>query len=366
MIKAVIIGFSHMHVNEVALYLNENPAFELVGAAEVKSTVEEIPSLRYTPCWNLENVRENYCDNIYNDYKMMLDELKPDIAFVLTENVQKAEVALECAKRKVNLCIEKPLAMTLEEAKKIKSYAQEYGVKIVINWPVLWRPYVHKMKYALDKRLVGEPLKLRYINGHTGPLGKGARHRGVLENAEDLTDEQRSKTWWYQDSHGGGVFLDICCYGCLFSKWFMEENGSRVIASGDNLNTFFGDTADNFAAIIKGDGKMSVIEGTWTTPRAVIPSGPMVVCTNGVIMCTGGAENSPDVKAYDIYGTEVPIPDFELGDEFKNMTWHYANHIENNAPIHEMLTVDGNVGIMAILDAVIRSSKNRKEEKIEL
>ena len=66
------------------------------------------------------------------------------------------------------------------------------------------------MKAALDEKLVGEPLKLRYINGHTGPLGKGAKHRGVSENAEEMTDEQRSKTWWHKEKFGGGVYLDIC------------------------------------------------------------------------------------------------------------------------------------------------------------
>ena len=99
MIKAVIIGFSHMHVNEVALYISEQPDFELIGAADVKSDLPEIPPLRYTPKWNLLNVKTNYCDNIYDDYRVMLDELKPDIAFVLSENRDKPEIAEECAKR---------------------------------------------------------------------------------------------------------------------------------------------------------------------------------------------------------------------------------------------------------------------------
>lgn len=70
--KAVIIGFSHMHVNEVALYLSEQPEFTLVGAADVESSAERIPSYRYTPLWNLENVRVNYCSVIYDDYKKCL------------------------------------------------------------------------------------------------------------------------------------------------------------------------------------------------------------------------------------------------------------------------------------------------------
>ena len=217
---------------------------------------------------------------------------------------------------------------------------------------------------ALDSKLVGEPIKLRYINGHTGPLGKGAKHRGVSDNAEEMTDEQRGKTWWHKDELGGGVFLDIACYGCFFSRWFMGENAKSVISMGANLNTPFGNTDDNFAAAIKYDGKMSVIEGTWSTPRAVIPSGPMVLCTDGVIMCTGGAENAPDVKAFDIYGNEVEIPEIEFGDKFKNMPCQYANHISTGEDIYPMLTLEMNMEVMAILDATIKSAKSGKEEKI--
>ena len=89
MIKSVIIGFSHMHCNEIALYISENPNTELVGIADVKSNLEPICAYTYTPAWNLENVKKNYCQNYYDDYRKMLDELKPDIAFILCENVQK-------------------------------------------------------------------------------------------------------------------------------------------------------------------------------------------------------------------------------------------------------------------------------------
>ena len=364
MIKAVIIGFSHMHVNEVALYISEQPDFELVAVADVQSDVVSIPELRYTPMWNIKNVKENYCKNVYDDYTKMLDEVKPDIAFILTENCQKPAVVEECAKRGINVSIEKPIAVSYEEAKKIEASVEKYGIEAVVNWPVVYRPYIHKMKAALDSKLVGEPIKLRYINGHTGPLGKGAKHRGVSENAEEMTDEQRSKTWWHQLNHGGGVFLDICCYGCLFSKWFLGDGEKSVLSYGANLNTPFGDTEDNFAAIIKYDGKMSVIEGTWSTPRAVIPSGPMVLCTNGVIMCTGGAENSPDVKAYDIYGNEVEIPEINFDEKYKNMPCQYANHMNTGENIHDMLTLKTNMEVMALLDAAIKSSASGKEEKI--
>ena len=56
----------------------------------------------------------------YTDYEKMLDEVKPDIAFILVENCQKPEVVEACAKRGVDVCIEKPIAISYEEACKIE------------------------------------------------------------------------------------------------------------------------------------------------------------------------------------------------------------------------------------------------------
>ena len=376
MIRAAIVGFSHMHVNEVALYINGQPDMELVAVSDLfpweifplETKEQKRKAYRYTPLWNLQNVLDHYADTTekqthpfyYEDYITMLEQCRPDIVFLLTENRMKEQAAEEIIKRGITLCIEKPVAQTLEEAKRIQALAAQYGVEVVINWPVLWRPYLHKMKAAIDSGIIGTPIKLQYINGHTGPLGKGAKHRGVADSAQEMTDEERQKIWWYQRSKGGGVFLDIACYGCLFAKWFLGDGEKRAFAYGANLNTPYADVEDNFAGIIEYADKMAVIEGTWTTPRAVIPSGPVVLGTDGVLVCTGGAENHPDVMAYDIYGKEIILPDTELAPQFQNMPWQYAHHVKTGEPVHPMLTLTVNVEVMAMREALVHSQAEQK------
>ena len=41
MFKAVIIGFAHMHANEIAQYINEQEDFELIGFSDVPAEVPE-------------------------------------------------------------------------------------------------------------------------------------------------------------------------------------------------------------------------------------------------------------------------------------------------------------------------------------
>ena len=362
--KAVIIGFSHMHVNEIAQYIHECEGFDLVAIAEAPSSIGTVPNYRYTAVWNLENVRDNYCSNVYEDYREMLEAEKPDYAFILTENCQKPEVVEECAKRGVNVCIEKPMAVSYEEALKIEASVKKYGIEGLVNWPVLWRPYLHRMKAAIDAGLVGEPIRLRYLNGHTGPLGKGARHRGVSSAAQDMDDSVRAKTWWHNASQGGGNLLDIGCYGCLFTHWFLGEGAKTVLSMAAELNTPFGDTEDNFAAVIGFDDRLSVIEGTWTTPAAAIPSGPMLTGRNGSIICTGVAGANPNLVAYDLSGNELEIPEVDLGRSYKNLPEHIMNRARTGEPLQKMVTLEENMKVLKILDTVVRAAKSGKTENI--
>ena len=362
MITAVIIGFAHMHVNEIALYIDGQPETKLIGIADLPAKEPEYTEKRYTRAWNLKNVDELSKAPVFDDYKAMLDELHPDYAYILCENYRKPEVALECAKRKVNIIVEKPMAADLAGAEKIAALPEKYGVEVAVNWPVAWRKYLHELKAAEDEKLCGEPIKLRYINGHTGPLGKGAKHRGVSATAEEMTDAERSRIWWYKSDCGGGAFLDILCYGCYFTRWLLGKP-EGISAFGLNLATPYADCEDNTAAIFRFADKMSTAEGSWTIPRVIVPAGPQLLCSDGAIVCEGGADSGQHVEAYDFSGNKLDFKLPELPDSMKNMPWHIAAH-RKGEPLFETLTLDFNLDVMRMLDAAVRSNKTRREESL--
>lgn len=361
-INAVIIGFAHMHVNEIAEYISSVEDFNLIGFADLPADFPETTDARYTRSWNLKNNREKFNITPYNNYCQMLDELKPDIAFILCENSKKADVVLECAKRKINVCIEKPMAVNLEEAKKIQKIVLDYGIEAIVNWPVIWRPYIHKGIAALNSGVVGKLIKAFYINGHTGPLGKGAKHRGVTEKAQEMTDEERASTWWYKAETGGGALLDIGCYGCFFNEWVRDDNDHplSVMAFAGNYNTPYMNTADNMAGIIEYKDSFGVIEGTWTIPQASLPTGPVYMCTDGVIYCTPNKE----IEIMDIYGEKIEIPEYEITPHIANIADHYAYCKNTNTPLIKTVTLDFNIRVMGLIDAAIKSTKSGKREKI--
>lgn len=365
MIKAVIIGCAHMHVNEVALYIHEEPAMQLAAFSDPEPAVLELTKTRYTRGWNIENVKQHYCSNYYADYLQMLDAEKPDIAFILTETARKPEVVEQCARRGIDISIEKPMAVNFAEALKIKRSVELYGITAVVNWPLTWRPYLHQMKQVLETGMVGDLIKIRFLIGNTGPVGRGAMHRGVLQVAEEMTDLQKSKMWWYQKEQGGGALLDFCCYGCMYSNWITQSEARTVTAVSGNLATDFANICDNAVSLVQYENTLAVLEGTWTTPSYAIPAGPTLFCKDGVISCEKAADGTVTVHARDIYGKELPLPPFTYPAHLKNIATEYANHVKTGAPVHETLQFQFNLSTMAILDAAVRSAQSGQTATVQ-
>ena len=361
MFNMAIVGTAHMHANEIALYIHEHPEARLTGVVDLPPAEAENTQSRYTRAWNLSNIAKTYGVPVFTDYREMLDQLKPDLSFILCENDRKKEVALACAARGLNFSLEKPMAMTLEESIEIDAAARKAGVDAMVNWPVIWRGYVNQLIHAVREGLCGAPIKLEYLNGHTGPLGKGAKHRGVSDTADEMTDETRARTWWYQERHGGGVFLDILCYGSLYSRWILGSDWQAVTALGMNLATPCCDCADNAAALVRFPGKMAVVGGTWSTPNAFVMTGPAVFCTDGVLYCSRDESGKPCVKAMDIYGKAIPVPAYRQSEELTNMVWNYIHHKKTGAPMHPPTQLGMNLEIMSLLEASIRSAREHRE-----
>lgn len=357
MIRAAIIGFAHMHVNEIAIYIMNQPDTELCCVADIELDIPENTEKRYTREWNLKNVLNLTGAKYYKDYVKMLDVEKPDVTYILCENNRKADIIRQVAERHTDIIVEKPMATTQSDAQKIIEYRNHYNVNIFVNWPVAWRKYVRQMVRAVDLGLCGELKKLRYINGHTGPLGKGARHRGVTESAEELTDEEKARIWWYRKECGGGAYADILCYGCCFTRWMFGKMPNEILSVGMNLNTPGSNVEDNVAALLTYPDAMAVIEGTWTTPRCRMPSGPEAICTDGVVWCDGAADGEAFVSAIDSYGNKLEVPTEKDDYDLLNMPNLYAAYIKGRKNISEILTLEFNADVAAMIEMAEESNR---------
>ena len=86
----------------------------------------------------------------YTDYKEMLDKEKPELVAIATESGKHAAIALDCIEAGCNLIIEKPIALSLEDADKIIKKAEEKNVKVCACHQNRFNKSVQKIREALE------------------------------------------------------------------------------------------------------------------------------------------------------------------------------------------------------------------------
>ncbi len=198
-----IIGFAHMHINQLAGVFSRHPRSTWVACADTVPLRPELREAAYTRGWNQKfALNELGVPKSYADYREMLAREKFDILIVCCENAWHADVVEACAAAGAHVCVEKPMAATLEDALRMARACQAANTRLVVNWPLTWSAPARMLKTMIDEGVIGRVLEVRWRSGHTGPLGPGAAHAGVSEEAAPMTGPERGATWWHQNCRG--------------------------------------------------------------------------------------------------------------------------------------------------------------------
>ena len=123
---------------------------QLVGVARSMPD-EKIEDLKKKPAWT-EQTR------LYEDYRKMLDELKPDIVAVFGL-AHLGEASIEAVRRRCHVISEKPLALRLEELRTLRKERDSAGVRVSAILPYrLFPAFVAARKAIVEEGLIGEPV----------------------------------------------------------------------------------------------------------------------------------------------------------------------------------------------------------------
>ncbi len=360
-----VIGFAHMHINELIRSFNDLPNVQWVACADTVPATPELVKARFTRAWNVDHAHNDIgIPKVYDDYREMLDKERFDIVLFCPENARHGEVATAIAGHGAHMVTEKPMAASLAEAQRMADAAKAAKVELMINWPITWDSGVRKAKELVDAGAIGRLWEVKWRAGSMGPLSHGSTHPGVDGRAVPMTNEQKGATWWHQKATGGGALLDYCCYGACLSRWYNNAQASSVSAVAENLNSPYGDANDNAILTVKFPGSVAILEATWTTVDHLVPNGPILYGTTGSMI----VERQGDVRGVRIVqekgeparvipGDPLPAGRETLGREF-------IHHLTTGEPLHETLQVGFNLEAMAILDAGINSAASGRREAV--
>ena len=119
--KYGLIGCGRIATNHVKAVLNNN--LEFVAACDIEES--QINNLLAKHGLDKDTAIKRYID-----YKKMIEQNKLDLVAIATESGNHAEIALDCIDHGINCIIEKPIAMSIQEADQIIRRAEEKGVKV--------------------------------------------------------------------------------------------------------------------------------------------------------------------------------------------------------------------------------------------
>ncbi len=194
---------------------------------------------------------KNQIDNIrfYQDYKALLSKEELDLVAIATSSGAHGEIAEYCAQKGVNFLVEKPLAMSIEEADKIISAAEKTNIIAGVCHQNRFNVAVQELKRAID-------------NGRFGKLSHGSVHiRWCRKENYYSRDEWRGK--WATD---GGALMNQCIHGIDLLRWIFSDEVESVYGSTRNQQHPYIEAEDVGVAVVNfKNGAVATIEGTVNT-----------------------------------------------------------------------------------------------------
>ena len=186
--KYALIGCGRIAVNHIKAFRNNE--LELVALCDL--SLDHIAVL-------LEKTEFKTDAPRYTDYKKMIDE-HPEIELVAiaTDSGVHAEIALYCIDNGINVIVEKPMAMSMQDATEMIKHSEEKGVKMAVCHQNRFNVAVQEMRKAVEK-------------GRLGKLSHGSIN--VRWNRNKAYYEQAP--WRGKWASDGGSLMNQCIHGCL-------------------------------------------------------------------------------------------------------------------------------------------------------
>lgn len=234
-LKYAIIGCGRISPNHIAAALENN--LDIVALCDIDESKMDT---------TIQNFKLPADVNKYTDYKEMLKKEKLELVAICTESGKHGKIALDCIEVGVNLIIEKPIALSLEEADLIIEKAKEKNVKVSACHQNRFNKSVQKIREAIEEKRFG---KLMHGTAHI------RWNRG-----KDYYTQAPWRGTWEQD---GGALMNQCIHNIDLLRWMMGDEIVEVVGMTDNLIHDYIDAEDLGIALIKfANGSYGIIEGT--------------------------------------------------------------------------------------------------------
>lgn len=268
--KYALIGCGRIATNHIKAVLNNHLEF----AAVCDVVPEQMENLLAKHELNREESIHRY-----TDYREMIEKEQPELVGIATESGIHAQIALYCIDHGVNVIIEKPMAMSIEDANEIIRCSEEKGVKVSACHQNRFNVAVQQMRKALEA-------------GRFGKLSHGSIHVRWNRN-QDYYDQAKWRGTWAQD---GGALMNQCIHGIDLLRWMMGGEIDEVYGVTRQQFHHYLEAEDIGMAVVKfKNGAVATIEGTTNVYPKNLEETLYLFGENGTVKLGGKSTNNIDV-----------------------------------------------------------------------
>ena len=184
--------------------------------------------------------------NKYTDYIEMLEKETPELVAIAAESGKHAEIALKCMDYGCNLIIEKPIALSIEDADRIIEKAKSLNLKVCACHQNRFNKSIQKIREAVEKNRFGK-------------MFHGTAHIRWCRDHE-YYDRANWRGTWEQD---GGALMNQCIHNIDLLRWMMGDEITEVVGMTDRLHHNYIEAEDLGIALIRfKNGSYGIVEGT--------------------------------------------------------------------------------------------------------
>ena len=244
-LRVAIVGLVHGHVHGFLDQSRHSSAIEIVGVVEPDRQLLSQAASRYGFDQAI----------VFTDLEGMLAKALPQAVLVYSNTFDHRRVVEVCARHGVHVMMEKPLAVSLEDALAIEKAAHQGHIHVLVNYETSWYRSNHAAYELVHEGALGEIRKVVVHEGHKGPKEIGVEPEFLAW----LTDPKLN---------GGGALFDFGCYGADLMTWLMDgQRPNKVTAITQQIKPQIYSRVDDEATIILTYPRaQAIIQASWNWP----------------------------------------------------------------------------------------------------
>ncbi len=241
-----IFGLTHDHAYGFIPRARNRPEVQLAGIIEPNQELAAHYAQRLNLPTNL----------FYPSLEALLARTNIQAVATFTSTFDHRRVVEECAPRHIHVMVEKPLAVSLADARAIADAAKKGGIQVLVNYETTWyRGNQNAYTIIHEQHAIGDLRKIVVHDGHRGPKEIGCSQAFL----DWLTDPVLN---------GGGALTDFGCYGADLITWLMEgQRPSSVTAVTQHIKPeVYPKVEDEATIVLTYPHAQGIIQASWNWP----------------------------------------------------------------------------------------------------